>query len=395
MIRVSKKYDVIVVGAGPAGSVTAGTLASNGHSVLLIDKECFPRNKVCGDGLTGDSIRMLTELGLWDSIAEKSFKSEYVELYPFKNKSFILKSPVYTFKREEFDNDLKEWAIGNGAEFRNLRFCGDVSQKGTEIECWDSDKNKFCILKGRIIIFAMGCQPDSFVAERTFTENKIKSDIIAVRGYCKAAWNIDHPLVFFSKELKEGYIWIFPMGDNIYNVGCGTRQGKLEIKSILNNFLKNNKYTKKASYRWEVKPEGAFINAGLCNIDSAVKNNILLVGETLGTTYPFTGEGIGKALESGYLAAKLVSDALNEDDFKRLKYYPFLLEQKIKHAYKPYEIAERIFKRKYIGTILYYCLCCSKTLSNCVSDILSERKKPNDIKSVRLLYKILSKVSRI
>ena len=90
----SNIYDVAIVGAGPAGSAAAITLAKQRHSVLLIDQFSFPREKVCGDGLTGDSLHMLKKLGIWNEIEPITYKSYKLELFPVKNKSFVLESPV-------------------------------------------------------------------------------------------------------------------------------------------------------------------------------------------------------------------------------------------------------------------------------------------------------------
>ena len=102
----SEFYDVIVAGLGPSGSVAAVQIAKNGHSVLLIDKEDFPRNKICGDGLIGDSIRILKEIGLWELIEKNSYKSDFLEVFHHSNKSAVFDLPIYTIKRKTFDNHL-------------------------------------------------------------------------------------------------------------------------------------------------------------------------------------------------------------------------------------------------------------------------------------------------
>lgn len=396
MKNLNKEYDVAVIGAGPAGSIAAGCLASNGHSVILIDKEDFLRDKVCGDGIVGDSIRILKEVGIWNTVRDKSFGAEVVELFPFKNRSFVINSPVYTLRRKEFDKLLKEWAVGNGAEFKRAKFNGKINKENvcSELEIWDFESDKNTSLNAKIIILAMGCQPGSFVVEKINKQIQIKSDIVAIRGYCKADWNIDHPMVFFEYNMGQGYVWIFPMGDNTYNVGCGSKNLGVPLKKLLEQFLRTNKYTNKASIEWTEKPRGAFLNTSLCNLKCAVSDNVLLVGETLGATYPFTGEGIGKALETGYLAAQVASEAINENNMEKLNFYPDLLKEKIEYSYKAYKAAEKLLYKKKLNKILFFFVCSSKTISNYIGDIVSERKRAQDIALFRIVYSIASIFSK-
>ena len=385
---------MVVVGAGPSGSAAAGILSSAGHSVLLLDRKNFPRDKVCGDGLTGDSLRMLKRFDIWDEVRLEAFKSEKVELFPFERKSFTLNTPIYTIKRKVLDNIIKRRAVRSGADFKVAKFTGSVlenEEKVYELEVWDYEFEEYRIFKGRIVIFAMGAQSGSFVTEYFFKDSKIKPDIIALRGYCKADWQIKHPMVFFNKKFPQGYVWIFPMNNDIYNVGCGARKGCINIRNDLYDFLEKNPLTKNTEIKWITKPKGAFIKSDLCNLSTSVKGNILLTGETLGSTYPFTGEGIGKALETGYLTAQLVSKALYENNMEILKTYPVFLRSELENAYRPYRAAENLFAKKRTGKLLYKFLCRSKTLSDCVADILSENKSPENIKLLRIMYKILRK----
>ena len=392
-----KIYDVIVVGAGPAGSAAAGILSSAGHSVLLLDRKTFPREKVCGDGLTGDSLRMLKRFDIWDEVRLKAFKADKVELFPFEKKSFTLNTPIYTIKRNVLDNIIKRRAVRSGADFKVAKFTGSVfvNEGISELEVWDYEFDEYRIFKGRIVIFAMGCQPGSFVLEYFFKESRIKPEFIAIRGYCRTDWQIKHPMAFFNKKFPGGYVWIFPMGEDVYNVGCGARIGNVNIRNDLYDFLSKNRFTKNTEIKWLTKPKGAFIKSDLCNLSTSVKGNILLTGETLGSTYPFTGEGIGKALETGYLTAQLVSRALYENNMDILKSYPEFLKEKLEKAYRPYRVAENLFAKKRTGKLLYKFLCKSKTLSECAADILSENKRPENIRLLRLMYRILKKFIRI
>ena len=386
-----KLYDVVIVGAGPAGSATAGVLSSAGISVLLLDRKSFPREKVCGDGLTGDSIRMLKHFDIWEEVKSKAFESRKVELFPSESNSFVLDAPVYTLQRKELDDIVRKRAIRSGADFKHAKFTGVLNEVDgiNEIEVWDYDLEEYRVFKGKIVILAMGCQPGAFIAQRIFEDINIKPEIVAIRGYCRADWNIEHPLVFFDNKIKGGYVWIFPMGNNEFNVGCGAELGKKEFKKYLYTFLESNKFTAGNKPEWITEPIGAFLKTGLCNLSNSVKGKVLLTGETLGSTYPFTGEGIGKALETGFLTARFVSKILYENNFKLLDEYPEYIDREIGRFYKPYEVAEKVFAKVWLSKITFKLLCKSKRLSICVTNILSENnKRADDLKLLKVLYKI-------
>ncbi|MCF7790790.1 MAG: NAD(P)/FAD-dependent oxidoreductase [Victivallales bacterium] len=391
MKETSKIYDVIVFGSGPAGTSAAGKLSAEGNSVLLIDRYKFPREKVCGDGLTGDSIRMLKKFGIWDEVSAEAFRSDKVQLFPFEKYSFTLNVPVYTLKRTVFDSIMRKWAAECGADIGVAEYIGCISRKNnvSKVKVRVPETEDYKFIKGRIVVLAIGCQRNFSYAFSRSKKLNMETKSIAVRGYCKADWNIKNPLIFFDKRFPGGYVWIFPMSDSVYNVGCGAAVKTQRLKSKLNGFLKENQYTSISEPEWLSKPKGAFIQKGLCKLSSAVNNNILLTGETLGSTYPFTGEGIGKAMETGYLTAEFVNETLKKGSIDDLEDYPEFLKDKIGKAYLPYIAAEAVFKRRFIGLAAFILLCSSKGLCNYAADILSERKNPENSKLIKLLYKII------
>ena len=366
-----KIYDIVIIGAGPAGSAAAITIAKKGHSVLLIDKFSFPREKICGDGLTGDSLNMLKELGVWSKIEPTAYRSSKVELFPNRNKSFILESPVYTVKREHLDKILLDHAVFCGAEFRQLNFKGEIEQKKNYIFLKTEDNNLQTVkITAKFGLFSTGCQFSKSLKKF----NLARPDLIAVRGYYKANWNIKHPLVFLSNDLRNGYFWIFPMGNNEFNIGYGTNSyQKIDLKNKLYEFISHKIPFKDISGYWASPVKGSFLRTNLSNTGKGVSKNILFAGEVLGSTLPFTGEGIGKALETGIIAGETVYQALLKNDTSILTKYNERIKNELQIKYRPYRIASFFCKYKMLNKIFFALLIRSNKLCYITSQILNDK----------------------
>jgi len=112
-----RRWDVIVIGAGPAGAVCAHTMAERGLAVLLLDKERFPRDKVCGDLLIADSLAMLRRIGLYDRIAGLAHCSDAIEVSSPSGATFTIPGEFLSLKRRRFDFELARHATASGAVF--------------------------------------------------------------------------------------------------------------------------------------------------------------------------------------------------------------------------------------------------------------------------------------
>lgn len=391
-------YDVIIIGAGPSGAAAAISLSKNSNlRILLVDKETFPRDKVCGDGLTGDSIRCLKELGIWDKVKEQGHSMDLVELYPFQNDNHInLEANVVTIPRKCFDLLLFNEALNNDkVSFRHAAFYGEIQErKGAyQTSFIDSISGNRIIIDSTFVIIATGCQADKqLYSMRTIPYTQ--PDAVLIRGYYRAKWDLHNPIAIFLNYSKKGYFWAFPMGDNLFNVGCGfknAKQVKPNLKFILNeNIAKlNSKYNTDGV--WQTDPKGAFIRSGLRNYKKFSYSNVLFVGETIASTYPYTGEGIGKALETGILAAVSIQEALNKKGRKAAFYYNNSISKKITPMYKPYRMAEHIFVHKYISNFCFSLLYKSERAKLFVSNVLTEKIVPSSFYIFRGILELIFK----
>ena len=374
-----KIYDILIVGAGPCGSAAAITLAKQGHSVLLIDQYSFPRDKVCGDGLTGNSVRMLKKLGVWDDIEKRTNNASKTQIFLTMCNSFILNISVHTLKRKKLDKILLDTAISCGAKFEVLKFTGNIQNKEEFSLCEVVDgKSAITEIKAKTVLLAVGCQYPDILRKNKLLKST-RTDMISVRGYYHADWKLDNLSVFFIKKYRNnGYLWVFPMGNNEYNIGCGTTSyQKIDLKSDLNEFVCY--LSKKRNVpigHWTSPPKGAILRSNLSNLEYNVAGNVLLAGEAIGSTFMLTGEGIGMALETGIIAAEVIHKALVENDFSLLAEYKVRINKELKIKYLPYRIGFFIYKLKilswffkleFVNKVFYMFLIRCIRSSNCIS----------------------------
>ena len=327
-----ENFDVIIVGAGPAGCACALMLASSGLKVAIIDKGISPREKICGDALSKDVINQLEKLPAvvknnFEKITEKiqssgvrfySPKSECLEIsFEQENKKNI---SGFVCKRRYFDEAL----INSLKEFSNIKLFEACEIKdihvADEIVSISSEKYSF---QSKIIIGADGS--NSFVAKKLCSIEKDKSShCLGLRGYyenVKGFHQGNFIELHFYDEVLPGYIWIFPMANNIANVGIGmlsndVSKRKINLKSHLEKFINEhpNISPRFKDAKQTAKFEAYGIPLGTRKRKISGKR-FLLVGDAASLVDPFTGEGVGNALRSGRVAAEHILKCFSKNDF--------------------------------------------------------------------------------
>ena len=335
-----RMYDVIIVGAGPAGTSAALYANKLGLKTVLIDKSRFPRDKICGDALSGKSVKILDDLGLIDglnnldgSIIKRIIfanpKHSECELFLDKslNKEHI--SHGYVIPRNIFDNYMFEQArkvsdVEQGFSVSDLLIDGDkvIGVKGKSKE--GSEKE----FKGSIVFGADG--PNSIVSKRMgLYSMDMEHTAVGIRCYYENVGELtDQIELHYIEEINPGYFWIFPAGKNRANIGVGLlksivkKEGR-RLNEIMETVINSDNFKHRFIDAVPLeKPKGWNLPFGSIRRKNHGEG-FLLLGDAAGLVDPFTGEGIGNAMESGRIAAKTASIAKEINNFgkEHLKSY--------------------------------------------------------------------------
>ena len=340
--------DVLVVGAGPAGSSAAAWAARNGQQVTVIDKEKFPRDKPCGDGLTPRAIKELTSLGLADWLSTKpkniglraaGFGQEL--LLPWKSPS--LPEWGSAVPRVELDNRILQVAKDSGATVHDGFAAEDVEiENGTISKVITKSAEEVVEYKVKNVIIADGVR-SQLGRKLNRTWHRDTAYGVAARAYIKSErhddpWISSHlELRGSENEILSGYGWIFPQGNGEVNIGVGTlatqkRPADINLRALISQYTEEQRETWKLSGELRL-PWSAMLPMGGA-VSGVAGRNYMFIGDAAGCVNPLNGEGIDYGLETGRLAADLLSV---EKNFAEV--WPQLLRDQYGYAFS---IARRL-----------------------------------------------------
>jgi geranylgeranyl reductase family protein len=311
--------DVLIIGAGPAGSAAALLLAGTGLRVLLADRCQFPRDKTCGDALIPDALCALGELGLRDHVLGASHVVRSVRVYAPNSEFMSLEGKCACVPRAVLDDILRRAAVEAGASFyapvkalTPLEANGAV--RGATLE--DLRTHATLEVRASLTILATGAASD--VLQRFGMCLRLKPSATAARCYVRvhpeAAAAHNHLSISYASAICPGYGWIFPGPDHVFNIGIGyvydgPAPVERNVRTLLGRFLEvfppAVALMESAASLTPLK--GAPLRTAMAGARHA-RPGLLVVGEAAGLTYSFTGEGIGKALQSGIMAARITEE---------------------------------------------------------------------------------------
>jgi geranylgeranyl reductase family protein len=305
--------DILVIGAGPAGSAAALACARRGLRVVLADRHAFPRDKACGDALIPDALQALAGLGLRERVLSVSHRMDTVRIYAPNGRYTALHGECACVPRAVFDDVLRGAAVDAGATFlgsarvlvpleRNgvvvgARFVRDASPSPVEV-------------KAATTILATGAASD--VLTRFGMCLRMAPSATAARMYVRVgdrtARAHDCLCVAYALDISPGYGWLFPGPNGVFNVGVGyvydAPPRERNIRKLLERFLTS--FPPATEVMRSATAVGPLRGAPLRTAMEGARVSrpgLLVVGEAAGLTYSFSGEGIGKAMQSGILAA--------------------------------------------------------------------------------------------
>lgn len=324
-------YDVIVVGGGPAGSVCARLLGDKGARVLLVDKEAFPREKVCGDAISGKAVKVLQSMGLHSKLELKPHAKVRGAIFSSPNAAqFTVRIPrtsedkySYCVRREIFDNVLFEHAtkvcafrekvqvtgLRTDGTFRYVKLADLSTKESKEVSCY-------------VVVGADGAT--SAIA-KSMGANELPAEhgCVAVRGYYENVNGLsDNIEIHFVDELVPGYFWIFPLENGMANVGVGMVLSEMQKKhvilpEVLEKILSSPRFAprfadakRKGNVMGWTLPFGSFPRP-------IAYDGVVLVGDAAALIDPFTGEGIGNAMISAQLASETITSALEQKNYTK------------------------------------------------------------------------------
>lgn len=356
-------YDVIIAAAGPGGSTCALSLEQSGLKVLLLDKDRFPRDKICGDAINSKVNRVLRKInpGLEKDLQAFIPKAKVTGVTVHGPNWDSLKISrgltCYCIKRVDFDH----WLFQKASQSANLTVLENTTLKKVY-----SDDSGITIetslgreFHSKIIV---GCDGAHSVVAKQLAGFKMNRFHYggAVRQYYQNIKGLDEHVIeiFLLKGYLPGYFWIFPVSGHQANVGFGMlshtiAKRKIDLKKYLHEIIHDvpqlARRFEPAIALDEIKGFGLPLGSQKCRISG---NRFLLCGDAASLIDPITGEGIETAMESGQLAADQIQKAFVTNDFSAsaLQAYDQKVYKRMWGTFRKHYYTQRIVGEK-IGLV--------------------------------------------
>ncbi|MBN6036156.1 geranylgeranyl reductase family protein [Amycolatopsis sp. 195334CR] len=334
-LQQTRDAEVIVVGAGPAGSTVATYLARAGVDVLLLEKTVFPREKVCGDGLTPRGVKQLIDLGIDTSedagwVHSRGLRILTGELTLELDWPELTSYPPYGVSRtrQDFDDLLAKTAVKAGARLlERTTVTGaitDATGRVVGVEAKTGEEKRPVSYRAPLVLACDGVSA-RLALSVGIGKNEKRPMGVAVRRYYKSPRH-DDPFIEGHLELWDrtdparpkllpGYGWAFPLGDGTVNIGLGMLSTSKAFRSTDYRALLRQ-WLDSTPEEWGYREENAIGKVGGAGLPMGFnrtphyRDGLLLLGDAGGMVSPFNGEGISAAMESAQLAAEAVVQAL-------------------------------------------------------------------------------------
>lgn len=376
-------YDALVIGAGPAGSAAAWTLARAGLRVALVEQQSFPRDKVCGDGLVADALGSLQAMGVRPAIEADAIMLRELRVYAPNGRAVSLAGDYWCVPRLHLDRVLVNAAVRAGAVLMEGmaavapretadRVTGAAFRLGSAIVPIDAQVTLLATGANATALNAFGVPGSS------------KPNGVAGRAYFsvppRLAEDFRHLCIVYDRSLCPGYGWIFPGPGRRFNMGVGyfSNHGETaSLRHLWRRFLSAFEPARAIAAQSQPLTEfrGAPLRTGLGRFG---RPGLLVIGEAAAMTYPATGEGIGKAMESGLLAGGLVADAIRSEAATARVHEAYESEFRARFAarYRAYRLAQKCTARPRLVDAMAWSANRRRFLHGELEALMAERGDP-------------------
>lgn len=332
-VIIMKDYDVIIIGAGPGGSSAATFCGRKGYKTLLLDKDKFPRDKICGDALSGKSMGIIKKLNIEEDIKKSQHGAVVGVVFSAPNGKQIhlqfTEDPEsdkagIACRREILDVILFNKAKGtkNVETMENFMVTEIIKENDKVLGVKGKDsKGKEHEFRANITVGAGGVY-SLLAREMKVNHNDPNHMCTAVRAYYENVEGLNNNIeLHFIDSILPGYFWIFPLDNGKANVGVGIitkelQKRKINLKDAMIDTVTNHPMFKErfANSKQLGEIKGWTLPFG-SKRRTPYGNGWLLVGDAAALVDPFTGEGMGNAMYSGWIASEVIDKAYKANDF--------------------------------------------------------------------------------
>ena len=403
------RCDVLVIGAGPAGSACAQLLARAGRNVWLVDQHDFPRDKICGDGLIPDSHAALRRLGVYDEVAALATPVQHVRCVGPRGGFVDVPGALSVLPRKLLDHILVRAAVRAGVRLATpWRFEAPLVESGRVVGArLKSLAGEPALVDVRAdwVVLATGAVPQALTAAGLCDRHTPSG--VALRGYVKCdalVGRITQLQLVWHPRLRGGYGWIFPAPGGLFNIGAGQTgshlrqrdgKGRMEganlrdmFKAFAEVYAPAGELMRTGTLQGEIK--GAPLRCSLLGARWS-RPGLLATGEAIGSTYAFSGEGIGKAMETGMLAARAVlhdaAAVANADAAVQAHYEAGVL--KLKPQFDLYETASHVNHHPWLADLVIWRGRKSPRILKRLSGVLEETQNPGRLFTLSGMRKLI------
>ena len=398
--------DVLVVGAGPSGAACAQLLARAGVDVVLVDQHDFPRDKICGDGLIPDAHHALERLGVYAEVMAAARQMPALGCIGPRGGRVDVPGRVAMLPRFELDDIVCRAAVRAGARLHTpWRFDAPLVEGEQVVGALLRQGDQARELRARWVVLATGALPQPLLAAGMCTRRAPSG--IGLRAYVKNDAMVDRIRtleVVWDKRTAPGYGWIFPAPGGRFNIGVGignTEAGSdattakmkdVNLRRVFDSFCEFHEPARELMRTGTLEGgiKGAPLRFSLTGARHA-RPGLLVTGEAAGSTYAFTGEGIGKALETGMLAAEALlaaPDGVPPGDSPAVPARYAASLAALKPRFDLYERANQINAHPWLADLVIWRARHSPRLLRKMSGVLEETSNPGNLISARGLLKV-------